>query len=201
MTDSINKVSGWLLAGGLSQRMGGLDKGLQPYHGQAMARRVWQTLQGRVSWLGVSAHRPPPACSTLLNTTQVFVDDPDLPANSGPLAGILTGLRHAPGDWVMVCPCDSPRIPADLVERLLHAALQHDLDIATPLTNELDEERPHWVCSLIHKRVYPKLLDQFVNGERKVGRFIQSTNWTAVSFDDPSAFANMNTLESLHGRI
>lgn len=201
MTDSINQVSGWLLAGGLSQRMGGLDKGLQPYQGRAMAQWVWQTLQSQVSWLGVSANRHRSDYEALLHTTHVFADEHDLPAHSGPLAGILTGLRHAPGDWVMVCPCDSPRIPSDLVERLLHAALQHDLDIVTPCTHEDGEERPHWVCSLIHKRVYPKLLGQFVNGERKVGRFIQSTNWTAVSFDDPSAFANMNTLESLHGRI
>ena len=201
MTDANNTVSGWLLAGGLSQRMGGLDKGLQPYQGQAMAKQVWQTLQPQVTWLGVSANRHQADYAALLDTTQVFADAPDLAANSGPLAGIITGLRHAPGDWLMVCPCDSPRLPKHLVEQLLDAALQHDLDVATPSTQENNEERPHWVCSLIHKRVYPKLLGQFVNGERKVGRFIQSTNWAAVSFDDPSAFANMNTLESLHGRI
>ena len=77
MTDSSNNVSGWLLAGGLSQRMGGLDKGLQAYQGQAMAQRVWQTLQGQVSWLGVSANRHPTEYAALLNTTQVFADDPD----------------------------------------------------------------------------------------------------------------------------
>lgn len=201
MTDSSITVSGWLLAGGLSQRMGGRDKGLQPYRGLAMAKHVWQTLQPQVSWLGVSANRHQADYSALLDTTQVFADEPDLPANSGPLAGIITGMRHAPGDWLMVCPCDSPRIPSQLVLQLLNAALRQDLDVATPCTHENNEDRPHWVCSLIHKRVYPKLLDQFVNGERKVGRFIQSTHWAAVSFDDPSAFANMNTLESLHGRI
>jgi molybdenum cofactor guanylyltransferase len=201
MTNPNQTVSGWLLAGGLSQRMGGLDKGLQPYQGQAMALWVWQALSPQVSWLGASANRNQADYATLLRTDQIKPDDSDLPPNSGPLAGIITGLRHAPGDWLMVCPCDSPRIPPNLVERLMNTALQHDLDVVTPCTHENLEERPHWVCSLIHKRVYPKLLGQFVNGERKVGRFIQSMNWAAVSFDEPSAFANMNTLESLHGRI
>lgn len=193
-------VSGWLLAGGQGQRMGGLDKGLQNYRGQALASWVMQTLQAQVDWVGVSANRHLDEYQDLSGSDHVFRDDPDLPSDSGPLAGILTGLRHAPGDWLMVCPCDSPHLPNDLVAQLLTQARSQDLDVATPSTQH-DGDRPHWVCSLFHKRVYPKLHEQFVKGERKVGRFIQSTRWAAVSFDDPSAFANMNTLESLHGRV
>lgn len=180
--------------------MGGLDKGLQPYQGQALAAWVMQTLQPQVDWLGISANRHLDEYQGLSGSDQVFHDDPDLPSDSGPLAGILTGLRHAPGDWLMVCPCDSPHIPNDLVAQLLAMAQSQNLDVVTPSTQQ-DGDRPHWVCSLFHKRVYPQLHEQFVKGERKVGRFIQSTHWAAVSFADPSAFANMNTLESLHGRV
>lgn len=196
------KVSGWLLAGGQGQRMGGLDKGLQPYQGRALAQWVIDTMRPQVRWLGISANRHQPDYEALLSAQHVWPDAPEWPPSSGPLAGILTGLAHAPDDWVMICPCDSPHLPTDLVARLLAAATAQDVDIATPETIDPDgSERTHWVCSLIHKRVYPKLLDQFVKGERKVGRFIQSTHWTKVSFNDRSAFANMNTLESLHGRV
>lgn len=206
MQPSFSPVSGWLLAGGRSQRMGGLDKGLQLYQGRPMALSVIETLRPQVSWLGASANRNLADYQALLGSDLVFADDPDLQTDNGPLAGILTGLRHAPGDWLMVCPCDSPRVPTDLVHQLLDVANRQDVDIVTPCTQDQEPDgtpcdRPHWVCSLFHKRVYPKLLDQFVKGERKVGRFIQSARWSALSFNDPSAFANMNTLESLHGRL
>lgn len=180
--------------------MGGRDKGLQAYRGQALASWVMQTLRPQVGWMGISANRHLDQYQALLGSDGIFPDDSDLPADSGPLAGILTGLRHAPGDWLMVCPCDSPHIPNDLVARLWAQAHSQNLDVVTPCTPD-DGDHPHWVCSLIHKRVYPQLHEQFVKGERKVGRFIQSTHWAAVSFNDPSAFANMNTLESLHGGV
>ncbi len=195
-------VSGWLLAGGQGQRMGGLDKGLQLYQGHPLAHWVIDVLRPQVGWLGISANRHQTHYEGLLSARNVWPDDSQWPENSGPLAGILTGLAVAPDDWIMVCPCDSPNLPADLVTRLLKAATAAQADIATPATFDPDGgERIHWVSSLIHKRVYPKLVDQFVKGERKVGRFIQSMSWTKVSFDDRSAFANMNTLESLHGRV
>lgn len=195
-------VSGWLLAGGQGQRMGGLDKGLQLYQERPLAQWVIDTLRPQVGWLGISANRHQADYEGLLSAQKVWPDASQWPENSGPLAGILTGLELAPDDWLMVCPCDSPQLPADLVARLLAAATADQADIATPATMDPDgSERNHWVCSLIHKRVYPKLVDQFVKGERKVGRFIQSMHWTKVSFDDRSAFANMNTLESLHGRV
>lgn len=181
--------------------MGGRDKGLQPYEGRPLAAWVIDRLRPQVDWLGISANRHLPAYEALLGAQHVYRDASDLPPESGPLAGILTGLREAPGDWLMVCPCDGPRLPTDLVAMLLSAAQAQGADIVTPTTTDDADVRPHWVCSLIHKRVYPALHDQFVKGERKVGRFIQSTNWAAVSFPDASAFVNMNTLEALHGRV
>ena len=194
-------VNGWVLAGGLGSRMGGVDKGLQPYQGQPLAAHVLSVLTPQVTRVGISANRNGATYRDLLRNDAVFTDDADLPANSGPLAGILTGLRHMQGDWLMVAPCDSPHLPVDLVARLWMVATKKNLEIVTPVTKDRGEDRPHWACSLIHTRVCPKLQEQFVKGERKVGRFIQSLNWAAVPFEDPFAFSNMNTLESLHGRV
>lgn len=194
-------VSAWILAGGLGSRMGGVDKGLQLYQGRPLVQHVLATLQPQVNQVGISANRNQTTYRELLRNDAVFTDDADLPSASGPLAGILTGLRHMSSDWLMVAPCDSPHLPADLVARLLSVATKKNLEIVTPVTKDRGEDRPHWACSLIHTRVCPKLQEQFVKGERKVGRFIQSLNWAAVPFDDPFAFSNMNTLESLHGRV
>ncbi|HET8871754.1 MAG TPA: molybdenum cofactor guanylyltransferase MobA [Aquabacterium sp.] len=201
-TPQCNSVACWMLAGGQGRRMGGLDKGMQPYKGLPLAQWGLDRIRPQSGWQGISANRNQEKYKALLGGAQVWPDDPDLPSDSGPLAGIITGLRHAPLDWLMVIPCDTPALPNDLVTTLLETAVGQGLDAATPMTAMPDGTRcPHWVCSLIHKRVYPKLLDEFVKGERKVGRFIQSLHWTAVSFSQHSAFANLNTLESLNGHV
>lgn len=204
-------VSGWVLAGGEGRRMGGIDKGLHPWRGQPLAQWVIDALAPQVQGVGVCANRNLARYEQLLSAAgrpgwlDVRPDDPDLPPRSGPLAGILTGLRHSPTEWLQLAACDTPRLPVDLVERLLAAACQASADIAVPCTEEAgpdgrSEIRPHWTCSLLHKRVTPELGIAFVKGDRKVGQWIKSQRWVAVSFAAASDFENMNTLETLDGR-
>lgn len=209
-------VSAWLLAGGEGRRMGGLDKGLQPWRERPLADWVLQALLPQVDPIGISANRNQARyeqllTQALLNSDRprqdlgVHRDDADLPAHSGPLAGILTGLRRSQTDWVQVASCDTPRLPGDLVSRLMAAATEANADIAVPLTLEAcdgdpAQERLHWTCALLHKRVTPELAAAFVKGERKVGQWIRTQRWVAVSFAPASDFENMNSLETLDDR-
>ncbi len=195
--------------------MGGVDKGLQTWRGRPLAQWVMDTLRPQVQGMGISANRNLPHYEQMLSGEQphgsvhhnlgAHPDDPDLPAFSGPLAGILTGLRHSPTDWLQLAACDTPRLPGNLVERLMSAAHAADADIAVPCTEEAGthgnrETSPHWTCALLHKRVTPDLAAAFVKGDRKVGQWIRSQRWVAVSFAPASDFENMNTLETLDGR-
>lgn len=209
-------VSAWLLAGGEGRRMGGLDKGLQPWRERPLADWVLQSLVPQVDSIGISANRNQARyeqllTQALLNSDRprqdlgVHRDDADLPAHSGPLAGILTGLRRSQTDWVQAASCDTPRLPSDLVSRLMAAATEANADIAVPLTLEACnsdpmQERLHWTCALLHKRVTPELAAAFVKGERKVGQWIRTQRWVAVSFATASDFENMNSLETLDDR-
>lgn len=191
--------------------MGGVDKGLQAWRGRELAGWVLHTLRPQVTGLGISANRNLDRYARLLLQSHaqpteqdlgVHPDDPDLPARSGPLAGILSGLRRCPTAWLQIASCDTPRLPADLVERLLSAALEARANIAVPCTQTCSiggppEARPHWTCALVHKRVTPDLATAFVKGHRKVGHWIQSQRWVGVSFATASDFENMNTLETL----
>lgn len=212
-------VTAWVLAGGEGRRMGGIDKGLQPWRGQPLAQWVMTAVRTQVRGLGVGANRNQARYAQLLQqacrsdtseeaphasgpvSAGVFADAPELPAHSGPLAGILTGLQHCPTDWLQSVACDTPHLPGDLVARLM-AACHAGIDIAVPRTEEVApdgtlEERLHWTCALIHKRVTPDLAAAFVKGERKVGQWIRSQRWVAVSFAPACDFENMNTLETL----
>lgn len=199
-------ITGWLLAGGEGRRMQGQDKGLVPYNGRPLAAWVLDCLRPQCTTVHIGANRNLPDYKALLYLADsgdqtVWPDDANLPPQGGPLAGILTALRHAKTEWLLVAPCDAPHLPEDLAKRLLAHAKQTNADIVIPCTQKSDEEpRYHWVCGLIHTRVCPDTEALFAQGERKVGNWVRSQRWSSVSFDDLNAFANMNTLETLRGR-
>jgi molybdopterin-guanine dinucleotide biosynthesis protein A len=199
-------ITGWVLCGGEGRRMGGANKGLQPYRGQPLARWVLNALSSQLGALHINANRQLDSYAAMLSQVpggaQVWPDDPDINGSLGPLAGILTGLRHAHTPWLMVAACDTPALPADLVHRLHANALAHHADIAVPVTRDAcGDTRHHWTCALIHTRCLASLEAAIPPGERRVGKWVQSCAWIGVSFDDPAAFININTPETLHGPV
>ncbi|RZI83227.1 MAG: molybdenum cofactor guanylyltransferase [Rubrivivax sp.] len=206
---SRDEVTGWVLCGGEGRRMGGANKGLQPYRGRPLAAWVIDALSAHTDVLHLSANRDTTAYAALLrdlpNAGQVWPDDTDVSGDArgslGPLAGILTGLRRASTPWLMVAACDTPALPATLVQQLHRHAQTTGADIAVPLTTDPDgQQRHHWTCALIHTRCLASLEAALPSGERRVGKWVQSCGWIGVSFDHPAAFININTAETLHGQ-
>lgn len=206
-----------MLAGGEGRRMLGRDKGLIDWQGQALAEHGLRRLAPQCARIGLLANRNADAYRAMLQRCRasdgmpwvadailwprVLPDDPDLPPRSGPMAGFVTALRHTSTAWAMIVPCDVPHLPADLVSRLLCAAADGHARVVVPATIDHDGTvRRHWVCALVHQSECPDLEQAFVTGARKVGLWAQSRRWVQVCFDDPSAFQNMNTPESLSTR-
>lgn len=202
-------VEAWILAGGEGRRMGGLDKGLVKHQGQPLVKSVLDRVGPACPRVSIIANRHLSDYAALLGAaasehglrTQARPDAPDLPAGSGPMAGVLTALRHSEAPWVWLSPCDTPRLPSDLLQRLMATAQQDDADVVVAMTQESPcEQRHHWLCCLINRRVLPQTEESFMKGERKIGRWIQSLRWRTVSFERPEDFMNINTLEARHGR-
>jgi molybdenum cofactor guanylyltransferase len=121
MTESRNKVMGLILAGGLSRRMGGGDKGLSLLGDATILERIIRRLSPQVESLFLNANGAP---ERLAGFGLPILPDtlPDFP---GPLAGVLAGLEQAVRSGfaqVAVVPCDAPFLPVDLVARLRDAA-------------------------------------------------------------------------------
>jgi molybdopterin-guanine dinucleotide biosynthesis protein A len=57
MTISANDITGLILAGGLSTRMGGRDKGLQLLEGRPMITHIIERLQPQVGPLLINANQ------------------------------------------------------------------------------------------------------------------------------------------------
>lgn len=179
--------------------MGGQDKGLLPWHGQALALHTARRLAPQVKQLTVNANRH-------LDDYRrwdwpVLPDDGDLPARAGPLSGMLTGLRQATTEWLQFSPCDSPALPADLVGRLRQAAEEAGALVAVPCSIDpaSGERRLHWTTTLAHRDTRLTLQDKLGQGERRVGEWVRACAWISVCFERPADFLNINTPETLHG--
>lgn len=196
-------ITGLVLAGGRGSRMGGADKGLQNFHGTPLALNALMRLQmqegGLVGDLMVNANRNLSAYEAF--GAPVWPDTLD--DFAGPLAGFLTGLERCETPWLLTVPCDSPRFPLDLAQRLATAFVASDTEIAMAAAREDDGQwRAQPVFCLMKVDLLESLAEFTRGGGRKIDRWTAQHRTVVVPFDrpgdDPLAFANANTLDELH---
>ncbi len=184
------EVTGVVLAGGQGSRMGGIDKGLQPFRGKPMVAHVVERLAPQVDELLVNANRNAEAYAKFGH--RVIADE--IEGFAGPLAGFERGLAHAQGTLVVTAPCDSPFLPADLVARLRAALEAAGAELAVAKTGD----QAHPVFSLMRRDVLPSLQRFLAGGERKIDRWYAALHVVEVAFDDEAdAFRNINTRDEL----
>jgi molybdopterin-guanine dinucleotide biosynthesis protein A len=189
-TSSTSSVAGLLLAGGQGARMGGLDKGLIEWQGRAMAQWVLDALSTVADPVLVSANRSLDAYRRL--SPQWVCPDPDDIRGQGPLAGLLTGLRAAERlgvPAVLVCPCDTPGITADVLSRLVQA---WNAQPERPVIAECDG-RTHPLHGIYPVAVRAALEAWLAAGNRRVMGFAQSVSATVEPCPGAAeAFRNRN---------
>lgn len=196
------QITALVLAGGRGSRMGGRDKGLQPYAGQVLAAHALARLRAQagphIACVAINANRHLDDYRSL--GAPVWPDA--LAEHPGPLAGFLAGLTHAATPYVLTVPCDAPRFPLDLAQRLAAAfddpATRIAIASAPDATGTL---RPQPVFCLLGPGLRDDLADHLRSGGRKVGHWCALHGAVQVPFgradDDPQAFANANTLDEL----
>lgn len=195
-------ITGLVLAGGRGSRMGGVDKGLQDFHGTPLALHALRRLQsqdgGLIGPLLLNANRNTEVYATF--GAQVCTDA--LADFAGPLAGFLAGLACCRTPYLLTVPCDSPRFPLDLAQRMAQAMAAEDADIAMASAREEDGQyRSQPVFCLMKTSLRDSLAAFTRDGGRKVDRWTAQHRTALVPFDrasdDPQAFGNANTLDEL----
>ena len=202
MHPQADNITGWVLAGGQGQRMGGADKGLQVFQGQALALRAAQRLAPQVHVVKLNANRHLPDYESW--GYEVHADSVD--GFAGPLAGMLTGLEYCDTEWLLCVPCDSPFFPPDLAQRLSMALGAQPSLIATAWGAEVSSTgetvcRPQPVCCLLHISLQQSLQDFLRSGGRKIDAWTAQHSNARMDFNLPHdhrlAFANANTWQEL----
>ncbi len=183
-------ITGVILAGGLARRMGGTDKGLIPFAGKPMVAHVLERLAPQVDEILINANREIDQYATY--GYPVIPDE--IEGFAGPLAGLHRGMSMANHPFVLIVPCDSPFLPADLASRLMQALQQADADLAVAKTGT----QAHPVFCLCRTSLKNHLQSYLQSGGRKIDAWYGTLKVVEVAFDDqPQAFANINTLEEL----
>lgn len=181
-------VTAIILAGGQSNRMNGVDKGLMLLAEKPLFQHVIDRVKSQVDFIMINCNRHTDQYGAL--DYPVFSDD--LPGFLGPLAGIYSGLSRSSTDWNLVVSCDTPFLPVDLLIRLAKFTTTHQAIFP------FDGKNNHPTVLLINKSVIPQLKKYLENGDRKLMLFLKQIHATAVDFSDtPASFTNINTIEML----
>ena len=188
MTEQTFTFSALILAGGLGQRMGGLDKGWVRWRGRPLIEHALDRIGQQTvvpAEILISANRSIEAYA--LTGARVVRDL--RPGFAGPLAGLEAGLLHAKNDWVLVTTCDMPLIPLNLLEKL-SASLDGQAVAVARIGQKLSP------LTILLSRFLVKSLSAYLDsGQSAVKPWLESQNLAVVEFEEPQSFMNINSLK------
>ena len=184
----IDNVTGVILAGGKSSRMG-CNKALLDYHGKPLIASVYQTLAGIFSKVMVVTNTP--AEYDFLPCVKI----PDIFTEKGSLAGIHAALQAAATERIFVVACDMPHLDEKLIRYLV--GIQGGAAVVPK--SDSGFEPLHAVYS---KEALPAFTSALQTDKMKIFDLFELTGVTIVPPEelvaisaDFSSFDNLNTPE------
>ena len=181
----LTEISLLILAGGKGSRMGGLDKGLMDIAGKPAIEHLIERFSTHPGPLMISANRNLERYAgygypVLKDAADTF---------PGPLAGILAGLRAAPGRYLLTMPVDAPLVQHDYPARMAAAFADCGCRACVASLNQRIEP----VFSLLDTSLTPSLQDYLERGQRPVNGWLAEVGAKPVDFSDvPQQFINLN---------
>ncbi|MBL7890771.1 MAG: molybdenum cofactor guanylyltransferase [Bacteroidia bacterium] len=178
------KITGIILAGGKSSRMG-FDKGLIEINNKPMVQYIIDQLKLITDTILIISNN---------NEYNKFghTVHADLIKNVGPIGGILTGLEYSQTKYNMVISCDTPFIKKNTLTELVKKIDKYDVIIAS------NKGEAHPLCGIYSKTIANQLRVLIENRQFKIRKAIQQFNTKVVEFETTSQFVNINTKEELN---
>ncbi len=190
------KPAGVILAGGQSRRMGVDRKALLELKGRPLLEHVIERLSPQLDPLMLS-------CESQTDEFDSFglpVVPDLLPRHRGPLTGLYSALQvladKGQDNGLVLCPCDAPFIPDDLVQVLIGA----DRGDSPPVVVVSYQGVLQPTFSLWHNHHLPFIREAVVKrGRGGLKHMLSLLPHTVVEWasTEPSPFFNINTPEEL----
>lgn len=182
-------ITAIVLAGGLSSRMNGNDKGLLLLNNKPLFQHVIDSVKHQVGSIMINCNRN--LDQYRLAGYPIFSDD--FKGYLGPLSGIYSGLLRSTTHWNLFVSCDTPFLPNNLITRLSMYTTSNTA------IYPFDGKHDHPTILLINKRVIQQLKAYLEQGDRKLMLFLQQIDAIPVDCSDlSSCFININTPEILN---
>ena len=163
-SEGSTQVEAYILAGGVSSRMG-REKHLLELAGVPLIHRTIQIvlrLSNKVTVVG------PASIALPAGVTCVKDDDYGLPVepdrSKGPLYGIATALSRAQSSWILILACDLPYLSAEWLGWLLARAARSHAQIVMPYTGQ--DAQP--LAAAYRRECGPGIVQSLHGGVRKV---------------------------------
>ncbi len=137
-----NRLTGILLAGGMSIRMG-REKGLVKVANQALYRYPLGILEKMCSEVLISTCKP-------VRFPEHHAMICDQTTGIGPMGGIYTCLQRSANEWSVILSYDLPLVTVDLIRFL--AEQSSGYDVVVPC---MEEGKPEPLCGIYSRKTIP----------------------------------------------
>ena len=175
---------GFVLAGGLSSRMG-VDKASVTWRGRPLVANAIDALTScdRVTVI----HRRPETLKSLLGTSFEVIDDDE--GGQGPLDGLRTALHHSASELTAIIAVDLVRVSRAVVDHMISALAPSDV-VAAAVGRSGQRQGLISVWRTTEAR---QVVDSwFANGERSIHGLLSTIDVRWVEVDD-DVLRNVNT--------
>ena len=193
----MKQVTGCILIGGKSTRMGGGIKCLKKFNNCSIIERIIQRSKSQVSNLTINCNSD----DKIINKLKLPIFSDIIKGYLGPLAGIHAALKwvksnNSNHEWVVTFAGDTPFFPLNLVDKLYNSALNNNKKII--FANSFGRNHPIfsiWHISLEEDLKYAIEKEKI----RKIELWARRHEFNVINFDeykyDP--FFNINKYDDL----
>ncbi len=180
-------ITGIILAGGKSSRMGS-EKGLIIFDSKPFIQHIIDAIQPLVKEIIIVSSNSDYDTFNIKRVQDIIPD-------SGPIAGLHSGLMHSKTTDNLVISCDVPLVTASFLKKLLQYQEEEDHDIIQ--FEAKGKTMP--LIALYKKRCAKKCFELLTNGEKRLCILVSALNTKTIPVleKEHTLVTNINTIEDL----
>ena len=185
MTDNLS-ISGFILAGGKSSRMG-TDKALLMFQGKPLLEHMISLIKPLCDKVAISGQN---SDYSSLGIELV----PDLYSDCGPISGIYSVLKYSVSDWNLLVSVDVPFVN----DELFHVLISKIGDYDCVIPKHISGVEP--LIALYNRRTSPVIEEMITTGDYRLTNLLSKLSTSYVDCNElikkhPRLFMNINRME------
>jgi molybdopterin-guanine dinucleotide biosynthesis protein A len=181
------KVTGIILAGGKSVRMG-TDKGLVMFKGIPMIQHLINQFEQLNLPIVIISNNE--AYSKFgVRVVQDLIKD------KGPVGGIYTALSFSDTEVNVIVSCDVPFVEKELIELLVRESAEHEVTISS------FEGKEHPLIGVYKKSVVDVFKAHLDKDQLKLREVIKLVKTKVIEFSDPEMLVNARSFNNINTKM